>query len=157
NHEKHNIDFFYALLVVRKNRAGIPRYAIKHFIFRRNDQTVYEIPPKTVRVVDMPALRPYATTCAEKRGPPTQVRPSPPNLQRAKDQEFFGDFYPDLKPLISKGTGAPYWRGPLALVDGSRIEIVTMESTDGAAPSYSIATSSKNPVFADVLARCQER
>jgi len=157
NHENQNTDFFYALLVVSKNRACNLRYTIKHFIFRRNDQTIYEIPPEAVRVVEMPVLRPRATESAETCDPPLQVRPSAPNLQRAKDQEFFGDFYPGLKPLVSKRTGAPYWRGSLALVDGSRIEVVTMESTDGATPSYSIATSSKNPLFAGVLARCQER
>ena len=156
NHQKHNTDFFYALLVVKKNRAGNPRYSVKHFIFRRNDQTIYEIPPDAVRVVDVPVLRPRATEKAQTRDAPP-VRPGTPNPQRAKDQEFFADFYPGLKPLVSKSTGVPYWKGPLALVDGSRADIVTMESVDGPTPSYSSATSAKNPLFADVLARCQER
>ena len=38
NHEKHNTDFFYALLVVSKNRGGNPRYEVKHFFFRRGDR-----------------------------------------------------------------------------------------------------------------------
>jgi hypothetical protein len=157
NHENHNTDFFYALLVVRKNRAGNPRYAIKHFIFRRNDQTIYEIPPDTVRVVNVPVLRPHVAESIETRDPAPPVRTSAPNPQRAKDQEFFCDFYPGLKSLVSKNTGALYWKGQLALVDGAHVEIVTMEGTDGEMPSYSIATSSKNPLFAAVLARCQER
>lgn len=157
NHEKHNTNFFYALLVVCKNRGSNSRYAIKHFIFRRNDSTIYEIPPDEVRVLNVPVLRPRPIERSETRDTPQPVRVSAPNQQRAKDQEFFTDFYPDLKPLVSKGTGVPYWKGSLSLIDGSRAEIVAMESPDGATPSYSIATSSKNPLFADILARCPKR
>src|SRR5271166_2519922 len=158
NHEKHNTDFFYALLVVNRNRSGNPRYAIKHFIFRRNDQTVYEIPPEQVRVVNVAVLPAHTTERADTRDPPPQPsQPGAPNPERAKDQEFFSDLYPDLKPLISKTTGAPYWKGHLSLIDGSRAEIAAIENADGHAPSYSIATSSKNPLFVDILARCLER
>jgi hypothetical protein len=155
NHEKHNIDFFYALLVVSKNRGGNPRYAIKHFIFRRNDRTIYEIPPDEVRVVNVPVLLPHGTERAESRD--QSSRSGEPNPERAKDQEFFSDFYPDLRPFISKSTGAPYWKGFLSLVDGSRAGIVTVESAVGHSPWYSIATSSKHPAFIEILARCQEQ
>jgi hypothetical protein len=154
NHEKYNTDYFYALLVVSKNRGGNPRYVIKHFIFRRNDETVYEIPPDEVRIVNTPVLRPDAIERVEAHDP---QKPGAPNPQRAKDHEFFADFYPDLKALVSKSTGAPYWKGPLSLVDGSRADIVAMECGDGATPSYSIATSSRNPLFANILARCQQQ
>jgi hypothetical protein len=158
NHKKHNTDFFYALLVVSKNRGGNPRYAIKHFVFRRNDRMFYAIPPDNVRLVDVPVLRPSVLESAETRDWPTLLgQRDAPNPQRAKDQEFFSEFYPDLKPLLSKSAGAPYWKGRLPLVDGSRAEIVAMESADGATPSYSIATSSKNPLFADILAQCREQ
>ena len=158
NHEKHNIDIFYALLVVSKNRGGNPRYAIKHFIFRRNDQTVCEIPPDQVRVVNGPLLRAHTTERCEKPDPPPQPgQPGAPNPERARDREFFSDFYPDLKPLISKTTGAPYWKGPLSLIDGSRAEIVAIENVNDHARSYSIATSSKDPLFVEILAPCLER
>src|ERR1039458_9798541 len=55
NHDKHNTDFFYALLVVRKNHGKTPRYEVKHFLFLRNDDTVYEIPHAQVRLTDTPA------------------------------------------------------------------------------------------------------
>jgi hypothetical protein len=159
NHEKHNTDFFYALLVVSKNRGGNPRYAVKHFIFRRGDDTIYEIPAKDVRLTDAPPLQPRPRG-ASAESPGTAPQPGPPvaaNPQRAKDQEFFADFYPGLKPLLSRDTGAPYWKGPLSLVDGSRAEVVAMEDPDDRARSYSIASSAKDPAVADTLERYKER
>ena len=160
NHEKHNTDFFYALLVVSQNRGGNPRYVVKHFIFRRNDQTIYEIPAGEVRVVNIPVLRLPATGSAEVPDPPPPPphgQPAAPNPERAKDQEFFADFYHGLKPLLSKNGGALYWKGPLTLVDGSCAEVVAMEDPDDPQRSYSIATSSKKPAIADVLAPYQDR
>jgi hypothetical protein len=135
------------------------RYAVKHFIFRCGDDTIYEVPAKDVRLVDTPMLRPHATTeRAEPRDPPPQpAQTGGANPQRAKDQEFFAEFYPGLKALLSKDTGAPYWKGLLSLVDGSRAEVVAMEDPDDNARSYSIATSCKNPVIADILAQYQAR
>ena len=156
NHAKHNIDFFYALLVVSKNRGGNPRYAIKHFIFRRGDEAIYEIPASQVRLVDSPPLRPGKI--AEPRDPaPRNDGPGAANPERAKDHEFFSEFYPGLKALLSKDSGAPYWKGPLTLVDGSRAEVVTMEDPDEKARSYSIASSSKSPEITDILAQYTER
>jgi hypothetical protein len=156
NHERHNTDFFYALLVASRNRGGNPRYAVKHFIFRRNDQTIYELPTDEVRVVDMPALRPRAADRAEASDPPPR-QPTAPNPERVNDQEFFAEFYHGLKPLLSKNAGALYWKGPIALVDGSRAEVVAMEDPDDPRRSYSIATSSKEPAIAAVLARYQDQ
>jgi hypothetical protein len=160
NHAKQNTDFWYALLVVSKNRGGNPRYAVKHFIFRRGDDAIYEIPAKDVRLVEAPPLLPpeAAVERAEPREPWLQHRqPSAPNPERAKDQEFFSEFYPGLKALLAKASGVPYWKGPLPLVDGSRAEVVAMEDADDRARSYSIATSCKNPVIADILAQYKER
>ncbi len=159
NHENHNTDFFYALLVVTKNGGGNPRYAVKHFIFRRGDDTIYEVLAKDVRLVDTPVLRPRAMAeNAEPRDPPPQpAQTGAANPQRAKDQEFFAEFYPGLKALLSKDSGAPYWKGPLQLVDGSRAEVVAIEDPDDKARSYSIATSCKNPVIADILTQYRAR
>jgi hypothetical protein len=162
NHEKHNTDFFYALLVTSKNRNGNPRYAVKHFVFRRSDTAICEIPAADVRLVDIPVLRPprHAERAKADDAPPQQQhqrQQGAPNPERAKDQEFFADFYPGLKALLSKDTGAPYWKGSLSLIDGSRAEVVAMEDPDDKARSHSIATSSKNPVIADILAQYTER
>jgi hypothetical protein len=160
NHEKHNTDFFYALLVVSRNRGGNPRYVVKHFVFRRNDQTIYEIPAREVRVANIPVVGLPATHSAEvpdPAPPPPHGQPAAPNPERAKDQEFFADFYHDLKPLLSKNGGALYWKGPLTLVDGSCAEVVAMEDPGDPQRSYSIATSSKKPAIADVLARSRDQ
>ena len=65
NHAKQNTDFWYALLVVSKNRGGNPRYAVKHFIFRRGDDAIYEIPAKDVRLVEGPPLLPRTPRSTE--------------------------------------------------------------------------------------------
>src|SRR5208282_2983931 len=104
NHDKHNTDFFYALLVVRKNHGRDPRYDVKHYFFRRNDEKVYETSPAQVRIVDAPILWPISngrppspSGSSHHSGDQTQ-----PNVERAKDQEFFSDFYPNLKAAFSQ-------------------------------------------------------
>jgi hypothetical protein len=159
NHQKHNTDFFYALLVVRRNPAGDPRYEIKHYLFRRNDDTVYEIPATQVRLVDMPVVWPRN---ADRAAWPSSAFQQPsqesaPNLERAKDQEFFSDFYPNLKALLSKSIGALYWKGSLALVDGSHADVVAIENPGDGAPFYSITTAGANSVLAAVSASYKER
>lgn len=157
NHHKHNTDFFYALLVVKKNARGNPRYDIKHFFFRRNDDTVYEIPHSQVKLVDVPALSESGPIAAvlEVVGPACDG--SQPNLERVKDQEFFSEFYSDLKALFSISAGAPYWKGTFELVDGSRALIVAMENGGDGRPSYSITAADENPVLADVTASYKNR
>jgi hypothetical protein len=155
NHAKHNTDFFYALLVTSKSRGGNPRYTIKHFVFRRGDDAIYEIPESAVRLVEAPPLRPGKI--AEQPDPVRDDLPGGANPERGKDHEFFADFYPGLKALFAKDIGAPYWKGPLSLVDGSRADIVAMEDPDDQTRSYSIASSFKNPLVADVLTQYKQR
>jgi hypothetical protein len=154
NHRNHNTDFFYALLVVRKNGRGNPRYDVRHYFLRRNDDTVYEIPHGEVSVVDLPLLSQADNATDEAQ----RVRPSkdthhqaPANPERARDNDFFADFYPDLRSLFSEKLQAPYWKGPLTLVDGSRLDVVAVESADGARPEYSIATAGDHTTCAEAL------
>lgn len=159
NHEKHNLDFFYALLVVRKNPSGDMRYEVKHYLFRRNDDTMYEIPTSQVHIVDTPGLWPRN---AKSATPPSALRQQPgqqgpPNLERVKDQEFFADFYPNLKALLSKHLGALYWKGSLALVDGSQANVLAIENLGDGAPYYSITSATKNPILAQVSASYEKR
>lgn len=155
NHEKHNTDFFYALLVVKRNHDGNPRYAVKHFVFRRDDPDFYEIPATQVHFVDGPALNIPGGSDGSASAP--AAGRLAPNPERAKDKEFFSEFYPQLKPLLSKSAGAPYWKGPVALVDGSRAEFVAMETTDAGRLLYSITSSCGNPAAAEMLNRYQQR
>jgi hypothetical protein len=131
---------------------------VKHFIFRRGHDTIYEISAKDVQLVDAPVLRPPQTRdAAEMRDPRPHGSSNAPNPERAKDHEFFAEFYPGFKALLAKDIGAPYWKGSLALVDGSRAEVVTMEDPDDRTRSYAIASSSKDPVIADILAPYKQR
>lgn len=161
NHAKQNTDFFYALLVTKKNVRGNPRYETKHFFFRRGDSTVYEIPHKAVQIVNVPMLT--AGESEEINGRDqvaVQTRPvhnDAPNIERAKDHEFFSEHYPDLKASISKASGAPYWKGTVELVDGSRALIVAMEDADDGKPSYSITTSDENSVLSSIKTNYKDR
>jgi proteasome lid subunit RPN8/RPN11 len=157
NHNKHNTDFFYALLVVKKNARGNPRYDIKHFFFRRNDDTVYEIPHSQVKVVDVPALSASERIAAAPEVATPGRDHGPRNLERVKDQEFFSEFYPDLKALFSKSTSTPYWKGTVELVDGSRALIVAMENGGDGNPSYSITAADENRVLDAVKASYKNR
>lgn len=158
NHEKHNTDFFYALLVVRKNGPRNPRYAIKHFIFLRGDTTFYEVSESDVQILDVPAIRVPNLPRVDAAAPSLQLtHTGGANAERAKDQEFFGEFYPALKPLLARSIGAPYWKGPMSLIDGSHADVVAMESSEGGKPSYSITSSCKAPGAASVLETYKDR
>jgi hypothetical protein len=146
NHDNHNTDFFYALLVVRKNPTGHPRYQVKHFFFRRNDNIIYEVPLADVQLLDVPVYRVPKPGGAEARNP-----------ERASDQQFFSDFHPGFKALFSKSIGAPYWKGSLSLVDGSSANVVAIESAGDEGPVYSITAASDNEVVAGVSAGYCER
>jgi len=145
NHEKHNTDFFYALLVVKKTPGRDQRYLIKHFVFHRNNKRVDEIPQSLVRIVDTPALLPPI----EERQKPSCAPVSPPYAERVKDQEFFSDFCPGLKAMFSKNANALYWKGSLELIDGSHTQIVAMENTGDGTPVYSITTDSQKAGLAE--------
>lgn len=151
NHRNHNTDFFYALLVVRKNPRGNPRYDVRHYFFRRSDDTVYEISEKDVRIADLPLLSPGEEDRVAKRTKHTTDRhEGVANPERAKDKDFFSDFYPDLRSLFSEKLGAPYWKGPLTLVDGSRLDVVAVESADGK-PDYSLVTANDHTDYEEML------
>jgi hypothetical protein len=158
NHKNHNTDFFYALLVVHKNAGGAPRYDVNHYLFRRNDSAVYEIPSNHVRVVDAPilsarrAISPQAATAHQ-----TTRSTSSQNAERPKDQAFFSEFYPLFRPLYSESMGAPYWKGPLNLVDGSRVEVVAMEYEGDGKPHYAIAVSGGNKTSTGVAEGLKDR
>jgi hypothetical protein len=159
NHRNHNTDFFYALLVVRKNARGNPRYEVRHYFFRRDDETVYEIPQKEVQVVDLPLLSPdEPDSPAQQARQPVEERQAPPaNPERARDKDFFADFYPELRSLFSDRFQAPYWKGPLTLVDGSRLDVVAVESADARSPEYSIVTAGDHPTLRDALGAYKTR
>lgn len=159
NHKMHNTDFFYALLVVSRNRGGGARYVCKHFLLRRGDDHVYEIPARHVNIVDAPTRPAAGRMLRQQRAhAPVETSPRAPNMERTRDQAFFAEFYPKLKSLMSNESGALYWKGKVVLVDGSEVDVVAMEdSEESATASYSILTSCKNPAVAEVVTKYRER
>ena len=154
NHKQHNTDFFYALLVTRKTPGRRQRYEVKHYFFRRGNDDIYEVPHNAVHVTDVPLLN----SCLEPTGP-KDLDPTAgsQNLERAKDLAFFQEFYPDIKPMLSKATSLPYWKGSMPLVDGSLTSVVAMEEPDGNTFSYSIAASCQHPAAVDVPAKFKDQ
>jgi hypothetical protein len=171
NHEKHNTDFFYALLVVKKNHGGQQRYQVKHFVFHRNSSRVDEVPHSHVHVINGPVWwAGNADTAASKHDASNQdsrrvhsadplPAPAPePHAERVKDQQFFSDFYPHLKAHFSKSLGALYWKGPMALIDGSQVELFAIENSGEGVPTYSIKLNSPRAgALREVLDLYQDR
>ena len=159
NHEKHNTDFFYALLVVSKNRGGNPRYAIKHFIFRRSDTDHLRDSARKVRLVDTPLLRPPCDR-ARRAARSVAARTRTSRARRIRSAPRTRNSSPSSIPASRRcsrrTTGAPYWKGPLSLVDGSHADVVAMEDPDGrgARPIRS-PPPARTPVIADILRAVQ--
>lgn len=151
DHPNHNTDFFYALLVTARNPKGAKggRYAVKHFVLRRDTPGEFEIPPSQVTIVDRPILWPDAS--AGRAQPPIaeparlveRSRSAEPASavaeQRARDNQFFQELQPSLRPYQSKTTGGVYWRGNLELVDDTAAEIIVAELDDDNGGRYGVA------------------
>jgi integrative and conjugative element protein (TIGR02256 family) len=126
NHKNHHTDFFYALLVTKKNDAHAKeRYTVKHFIVFRDEDGEFEIPDSHVMITDdpiwWPAQRPVPGRYAVAEEPTQRTD------QRVKDQAYFSEFHPEFKPFTSKSTGGLYWKGALELVDERPAQIAIAE------------------------------
>jgi len=137
-HPKHNIDLFYALLVTeRKARGkGLDRYAFKNYVFQRGDPNSYEIPERAVKLVDAPLIWPVEAEGREQPGDQSRLQ------SRALDQEIVKDFFPGIAPFMSKALGV-YWKGKLALADGSNVDVVVVQDDPNGDSKY--AVSLRNP------------
>ncbi len=154
NHHNHNLDFFYAFLVVAKNRSQIKakRYRVKHFLLRRNDAAIYEIPEHAVAI---DRSRPLLSI--SKEGTTTNVRPDISTMPqdtrslsriRKMDQAVISDFYPDVKLLMAKKSQVLYWRGKISLVDGRKFEVLVLENPETSISPYTITLKKEDiPLF----------
>jgi len=59
------------------------------------------------------------------------------NPNRAYDSDILSEFYRGVRPFSSAKLGM-YWRGPLELLDGSKIEVVLLEDSAAANPTYTV-------------------
>lgn len=129
NHQNHNTDFFYALLVTARNssKESLDRYSVRHFLFRRGDPNQYEIQASKVKIVDREIIWPTRET-----GKSVGKSEDPRVLNdRAFDNDYFSRLQQGMRPFLSKENGTVYWKGRLNLVDGSSTEIVIAETDAG--------------------------
>lgn len=146
NHPKHNIPFFYAVLVTAKHGGKDPlrRYSVKHYIFRRGDDRAYEIAPQMVELVKAPLVWPLHGVEPAPFNEPGHGNTSPAAAaetsarpERAFDGNILREFYGGLRTFSSPQIGV-YWRGPVDLCDGSKVQVVVMEDATQRTLSYSI-------------------
>ena len=134
NHELHNLDFFYALLVTHRNdgRRGLDRYAVRHYVFFRGDDAVHEIAHDDVTVTREPRIwptdrRPAADARGEDGVEGDRTSGSASAAVRARDKIALGVLFPSFEPRLSVPTGTLFWKGRLPLVDGSEIDVRVAE------------------------------
>ena len=132
NHELHNTNFFYALLVTHRKdgRSGLERYAVRHYVFFRGDDAVHEIGSSNVRVTDEPRLWPRhdgALAHAPRRDDAQAEETREVVAVRARDQSVLRVLCPSFEPRLTAQSGTFFWKGPLSLVDGSVIEVRVVE------------------------------
>ena len=132
NHELHNTDFFYALLVTHRNegRSGLERYAVRHYVFFRGDDAVHEVGSGNVRVTDEPRFWPRQDGVSAH--PPRRDGAKAPETRdvlrvRAHDRSVLRILCPSFEPRLTAQSGTFFWKGPLSLVDGSVIEVKVVE------------------------------
>ena len=157
NHELHNLDFFYALLVTNRNegRTGLDRYAVRHYVLFCGEDAVHEIQPTDVRVTDRPRNWPkevntskHASGAGGAEGDGTRGTVE----VRARDQSVLGVLCPSMEPHLSSGTGTFFWKGSLPLIDGSAMEIRVVEvEDDGGLLYYPVVSSASE----DVVELCE--
>ena len=115
-HQNHNTDFFYALLVTERGRANrAQRYMFKNYVFRRDDDKVYEIPASAVTSTDSPlhvaivgissGLKGYSSGKLLHTRSMTALKPI-----SSRTSDVISQFYPKVKILQVQRVGI-YWRG----------------------------------------------
>ena len=137
NHELHNLDFFYALLVTarREGRSGLDRYAVRHYVLFRGGDEIYEVDPRDVQITDQAAIWPKDAAAAEDE-PETDPKRERAVAIRAQDQQVLQVMYPSLKPRLSARSETFYWIGPLPLVDGTEAELRVLEVEEDEGLAY---------------------
>ena len=154
NHELHNPDFFYALLVTHRNdgRNGLDRYAVRHYVLFRGDDAVHEIAPADVKVTGAPGIWPKDhRTAADAQGDHDADGAGPRGKAsvevRARDQIVLGVLFPSLAPRLSNSTGTFFWKGRLRLIDGSAVDVKVAEiDDDGSLVYYPVVSPTSESV-----------
>ena len=143
NHQNHNTDFFYALLVTRKHpsvRSGLGRYDVKHYFLERGRPGVFEIPDSLIKIIKKPIIWPaHEEKTVHQSGSGNSDQEV--KAIRAKDREFIHEMYPSIKPFFSKKMDTLYWKGKIDLINDESVEVVILEAAGEGNFSYSIGLS----------------
>ncbi|MXX62701.1 MAG: hypothetical protein F4X04_05875 [Holophagales bacterium] len=150
NHERHNLDFFYALLVTQRHegREGLKRYSVRHYVLFRGEAAVHEVSPQSVRVTSRSgqvAKVAEPSGCLASGGRPEGDGSGGRLAVRARDQFILEVLCPSMEPRRSSRTGTFFWKGRAQLIDGSEVDVRVVEVQIGDGPVY-------YPVVADASA-----
>jgi len=158
NHQNHNTSFFYALLVTAKHKTSDPlhRYSVKHYMLRRDDDRVYEIPQRQVEIVDTPLLWPAEAVRAAKDGHQPVPEKAGALPQRVYDRDILAEFYQGVRPFTSPKLGV-YWRGPVELLDKSKVEVVVLEKLVSGVATYTVTLRAPPETLKDVADELAKR
>lgn len=159
NHELHNTRFFYALLVVNRGAADGPldRYNVRHFIMRRGDETVYEIPPRAVRVTDESLWWPKEKSGKRKKKAEADTgQPVVRVADRGIDERFLKEFFPKLRPFFSDRSKTVYWKGQIELIDGTEVVAIIAEVSGGGDVNYAVRLKDDRGEFAEAVEKSGE-
>ena len=157
NHDLHNLDFFYALLVTRRREggSGLDRYAVRHYVLFRGDGSVHEVRPGDVHITDEPRIWPQdrndSNDSSGHDGTGRDGRRRAVAV-RARDQMVLRVMFPSVKPRLSARTQTFFWKGPLQLIGGSEVFVRVVEVGDDDGLLYYPRVS---PVSKDVAELCE--
>lgn len=152
NHELHNLDFFYALLVTQRNdeREALDRYAVRHYVLFRGDETVHEVQPANVRLTDERNV-PQKQGDASDRTRGESLEEDDSNGEtaaeiRIRDQAVLEVLCPSMQPRLSSRTKTFFWKGSVLLADGSTVDVKVAEVEDDGELHYFpvVASASKD-------------
>lgn len=119
NHEKHNLDFWHAILVTE--RVGKLDYTVKHYVLRRGRREVWEVPSSSVTVIDeSPIWGPDHVLGKDEEK--TEERSSSSLGDAAA---IMASLFPKLKTYSSRGQ--VYWKGYIELPSEARAQVVVLE------------------------------
>ena len=136
-HLKHNLEFFYALLVIEKKqrKTGLQRYIFKNYVLRRGDPKVYEVPSSGLTVTDAPLVWPTASEVPGHGKSTVHIDEVALRQNRVYDRDIVSQFYPNVRTFKSKKLGI-CWRGSISLIDGSNLEMVVIEDDATTVPQF---------------------
>ena len=143
-HPKHNLAFFYALLVIKKKqgKTGLQRYIFKNYVLRRGDPRVYEVPSSGLTLTDASLVWPTASEVPGHGKSTPDTDEAALRQNRVYDRDIVSQFYPNVRTFKSKELGI-CWRGPISLIDGSKLEIVVIEDDATTVPQFTVVL--RNP------------